>query len=256
MLSSEVVLITGAAGRIGSNTAIEIAKKGGKLSLADISIESLTKLENQLIKHTDKKNFISINLDISSTESIENAISKTNEEFGKITAAIHSAYPRSKQWGKKYEDITFDFLTEDLKNHLGGSIIFSQKILKHFVNEGGGKLIHISSIQGVCAPKFEHYEGTTMTSPIEYSAMKAGIISITKWLAKYHKNQNIRVNCISPGGIFDNQPIEFIKNYRDSCCNIGLLDGKNVADVILFLLSESSNCINGQNLIIDDGWSL
>tara|TARA_Y100000739_G_C20559636_1_gene442441 strand:+ start:242 stop:1012 length:771 start_codon:yes stop_codon:yes gene_type:complete len=256
LLSSEVVLITGAAGRIGSNTAIEIAKKGGKLSLADISIESLTKLEKQLIKYTDKKNFTSINLDIGSTESIENAIAKTKKEFGKITAAIHSAYPRSKQWGKKYEDINLDLLTEDLRNHLGGSIIFSQKILKHFVNAGGGNLIHISSIQGIGAPKFEHYEKTSMSSPIEYSAMKAGIISITKWLAKYHKNQNIRVNCLSPGGIFDNQPVEFVKNYMKSCTNVGLLNGKDVAEAILFLLSESSNCINGQNIIIDDGWSL
>ena len=95
-----------------------------------------------------------------------------------------------------------------------------------------------------------------MTSPIEYSAIKAGIISITKWLAKYYKNKNIRVNCISPGGIFDHQNDEFIKKYRNSCTNIGLLEANQISSLILFLLSNNSKAINGQNLIVDDGWSL
>ena len=95
-----------------------------------------------------------------------------------------------------------------------------------------------------------------MTSPIEYSAIKSGIISITKWLAKYYKNKNIRVNCISPGGILDNQNVNFINKYRDSCCNKGLLNADEIASVVVYLLSENAYSINGQNIIIDDGWSL
>ena len=69
-----------------------------------------------------------------------------------------------------------------------------------FLRQGGGDLVHVSSVQGVQAPKFDHYEGTQMSSPIEYAAIKSGIISITRWLAKYHANKGIRVNCVSPGG--------------------------------------------------------
>ena len=95
-----------------------------------------------------------------------------------------------------------------------------------------------------------------MTSPIEYTAIKAGIIAITRWLAKYHSSQNIRVNCVSPGGILDQQPSEFLQRYRKSCTNIGMLSAELVAPAVVFLLSPAADAINGQNLIVDDGWSL
>ena len=95
-----------------------------------------------------------------------------------------------------------------------------------------------------------------MSSPIEYSAIKAGVISIGKYLAKYLKGKNIRVNIVSPGGIKDNQPAKFIKRYKKSCNSKGLLDGSDVSKLISFLLSNESKYITGQNLIIDDGWSL
>ena len=95
-----------------------------------------------------------------------------------------------------------------------------------------------------------------MTSPIEYSAIKSGIISITKYLSKYYKKRNLRVNCISPGGIKNNQPNIFIENYNSSCNSKGLLDSEDLTGLILFLISDKSKYINGQNIIIDDGWSL
>ena len=134
--------------------------------------------------------------------------------------------------------------------------MFSQKILRHFNNNGGGSLVHLSSIQGIRAPKFDHYEGTQMTSPIEYAAIKAGIISITSWLARFCSNKNIRVNCVSPGGVLDNQPDSFLEKYRSSCCNIGMLSPEHVASGVAYLLSSDAFAINGQNLIVDDGWSL
>jgi NAD(P)-dependent dehydrogenase (short-subunit alcohol dehydrogenase family) len=95
-----------------------------------------------------------------------------------------------------------------------------------------------------------------MTSPIEYAAIKAGLISITRWLAKYHSGQNIRVNCVSPGGVADGQPDEFLWRYRESCTNLGMLTGEQVAPAIVFLLSTAAEAINGQNIIVDDGWTL
>jgi NAD(P)-dependent dehydrogenase (short-subunit alcohol dehydrogenase family) len=128
--------------------------------------------------------------------------------------------------------------------------------MKHFISQGHGKFIHMSSIQGIAAPKFEHYEGTSMNSTIEYSAVKSGIISMTRWLAKYYKNKNIRVNCVSPGGILDKQPQSFLEKYRNSCTSKGMLDPVDVVGTVLFLLSDQSKYINGQNIVVDDGWSL
>ena len=169
---------------------------------------------------------------------------------------MHCSYPKSKKWGTKFENLQQKNLNEDLQNQLGSTIIFSQVLIKQFLKQKKGNLIFISSIQGVQPPKFTHYENLGMSSPIEYSAIKAGIISITKYLSKYYKNKNIRINCISPGGIKDKQPRAFIRRYKASCNSKGLLDGDDIAKSIMFLLSEESQYINGQNLIIDDGWSL
>ena len=95
-----------------------------------------------------------------------------------------------------------------------------------------------------------------MTSPIEYTAIKAGVIAITKWLAVYCKNKSIRINCVSPGGILDQQPQSFLEKYRDSCLSKGMLDAEDVIGTIQFLLSDKSRYINGQNIVVDDGWSL
>ena len=178
------------------------------------------------------------------------------QKFGKIDAAIHSSYPKSKSWGTSFENLEFENLKDDLASHLGGALIFSQIMIKYFLRQKYGNLIHISSIQGVSTPKFEHYEGTNMISPIEYSAIKAGLISITKYLAKYYKGNNIRVNCISPGGIKDNQDEIFLRKYRESCNNKGMLDSQDISGLALFLISDDSLFINGQNIIVDDGWSL
>ena len=95
-----------------------------------------------------------------------------------------------------------------------------------------------------------------MNSPIEYTAIKSGIISMTRWLAKRYRQQNIRVNCISLGGILDNQPKIFLDQYRESCNSKGMLNPEDITGALLYLLSNDSKYVTGQNLIIDDGWSL
>ena len=188
--------------------------------------------------------------------SIDNFIKLGKDHFGRIDSAVHSAYPRSNQWGTKFEELQPEGLKDDLYNQLGGAILFYQKIIEQFKSQKYGNLIHIASIQGTAAPKFEHYEGTKMVSPIEYSAIKSGIISITSYLAKYCKGNGIRVNCIGAGGVLDNQPESFLKKYRDSCNEKGMLDSGDIVETLIFLLSDKSKYITGQNIIIDDGWSL
>jgi len=95
-----------------------------------------------------------------------------------------------------------------------------------------------------------------MVSPIEYSAIKAGIISITQYLAKYYKDNNIRINSISPGGILASQPEEFLEKYRENCASKGMLDAEDLIGTVVYLISDMSKYLNGQNIIVDDGWVL
>ena len=254
-LAGQNILITGAAGRIGSATAKRALTSGATVLLADITPEPLEKLVAEFERFAIGRvhTFVS---NVATQNGIDSLIATALASVDSIDGAVHSAYPRSAGWGTIFEEMNAECLYQDLNMQLGGAILFSQRLLRHFRKQGKGNLVHIASIQGVRAPKFEHYIGTDMNSPIEYSAIKSGIISITKWLAKYSANQNIRVNCVSPGGIFDSQPVDFLQQYRESCTNIGMLSAEQVASTIIFLLSPEAYPINGQNLVVDDGWSL
>ena len=248
----KTIIVTGGAGRIGSALATDLVKHGHQVLLGDINNSKLLKIKKKL----NSRNLETFQGDLTTKNNIDRFIKFGVKKFKNIHAAVHCSYPTSKKWGARLEDLKEIHLKNDLQNQLGGSIIFSQRIMKYFLKQKKGNLILISSIQGIQAPKFNHYKNLNMTSPIEYSAIKSGIISITKYLSKYYKNRNIRINCVSPGGIKDNQPKLFIKRYRQSCNSKGLLDGDDISKLILFLLSDKSKYITGQNLIIDDGWSL
>ncbi len=251
-IDQQIVLITGAVGRLGKAFSKSIVAYGGSTFLVDLDEEKGRQLVIEL--GHNQANFFPA--DITNVRGIEQSIQACVAYFGKIDAVVHAAYPSSVGWGTTLENLQPEYLFEDLNKQLGGAILLSQQVIKQFQNQGFGQLIHIASIQGIAAPKFEHYEGTTMHSPIEYSAIKSGIIAITRWLAKRYRQQNIRVNCISLGGILDHQPESFILRYQDSCNSKGMLDAEDVTGALLYLLSCQSKCVTGQNIIVDDGWSL
>ena len=252
MLNNLVVAISGGVGRIGSAFSHSIVANGGKVIIGDVNSDKGSHLVSALGK--DKALFIEA--DLVDPGSVDRLIQDGMKKFGQIDAAVHCAYPVSEQWGARFEDLKAENLNKDLFYQLGGAILFSQRFIRHFREQGHGNLIHISSIQGIAAPKFEHYAGTDMVSPIEYSAIKTGIIAVTRYLAKYCKGENIRVNCISPGGIKNDQPKFFLKKYQKSCNSKGMLDPDDLVGTLIFLLSHQSKFINGQNIIVDDGWSI
>ena len=252
MLNDLIVAISGGAGRLGSAFSKAVVEYGGKVIIGDINSE----LGNRLVSDLGDKNAMFFEGNLIEPKIVDLMVHRGREKFGEIDAAVHCAYPISEQWGTRFEDLKSAGLEKDLFNQLGGAILFSQRMIRYFRQQGHGNLLHISSVQGVASPKFDHYEGTDMVSPIEYSAIKAGVISITRYLAKYCKNQNIRVNCISPGGILDKQPESFLKKYRSSCQSKGMLDASDLTGTLIYLLSDQSKFVNGQNIIVDDGWGL
>ena len=242
-LKKKVIIVTGANGRIGTQIVKDLTKQKAIV----ISFDSSKPKKNL-------DNFFK--LDVTNEKNIEIFFDKIKKKYNKIDCLVHCAYPRTKDWGTRFENLKYNSLSKNVTMQLGGTIILAQKIFNIFKSQNFGNLILLSSIQGISAPKFEHYKGTNMSSPIEYGAIKSGIISITKYLAKSVRKTRIKVNCISPGGILDNQPANFLKAYKKSCNSKGMLDPKDVSNAVLFLFDDSSKYINGQNIIVDDGWSL
>ena len=117
-------------------------------------------------------------------------------------------------------------------------------------------LVNISSIYGVVAPKFEVYNNTKMTMPVEYAAIKSALLHLSRYVVAYVADSRFRVNSVSPGGIFDHQPNDFVSKYASNTNGKGLLDSGDVIGAIVFLLSDSSKYITGQNIVVDDGFTL
>lgn len=246
------VLVTGACGLLGSAIVKELVAKDWQVVATDLHQSAL----QDLVHSSQTDHIHPIVVDLSSQSGIEALMDAVNNLPFTVSAAVHSAYPRSPGWGARIEDLQEHHLIADITTQLGVPILLSRALLEYFKSHGGGSLVHLSSIQGVAAPKFDHYEGTSMHSPVEYAAIKSGLISMTRWLAKYYSNCNIRVNCVSPGGILDRQPNAFLSRYRASCANIGMLSPSHVSSIVAFLLSSDAFAINGQNIVVDDGWTL
>ncbi|PCJ20682.1 MAG: flagellin modification protein A [Candidatus Cloacimonadota bacterium] len=256
MLKNKVIVVVGACGLLGKTLCKSILKNEGTIVLADINIDNLKSLYDSLKNKSGKSCLSYCELDINSATSLDYCLKNTLKKWGKIDGLINSAYPKNSNYGKSFFEVQYEDFCENLSINLGGSFLTSQKFLEFFIDQGYGNIINISSIYGVIAPKFEIYKGTNMTVPVEYVAIKSALIHLTKYMAKLVKGKSIRVNCISPGGLLNGQAKEFLKKYNSQCLEKGMLDAEDLNGVVLFLLSEMSRYISGQNIIIDDGFVL
>ncbi len=247
MEKNKNILISGANGLIGKSLSQYLLSKGHNIICGDENFKHL--------KKDNKRNMFLFKSDLSKEKNIEKFLKFGLKKLGSIDAFIHCLYPKTKDWGQELEKLKQKSLNINLGNHLGGTIIFSKHLIKYFSKRKKGNIILFSSIYGFATPNFEDYT-KNIYSTVEYGAIKSGIISITKYLAKLYKKKGLRINCISPGGIKDNQDKKFIKNYNKRCNSKGMLDPNDLNDLVGFLLNDGSKHITGQNLVVDDGWSL
>jgi NAD(P)-dependent dehydrogenase (short-subunit alcohol dehydrogenase family) len=246
-LKDKVIVITGACGLIGKSFSSTCLKHGAKVILADISEEAGKKTEAEF----NSPNVHFIKVDITNTASVKNLINESQKHFGKIDAAVNNAYPRNKDYGKKLEDVSIESFNENVSMHLGGYFLCMKEFALFFQKQGFGSVISMGSIYGVVAPRLEIYEGTPMTMPVEYAAIKSAVIHLTKYFAEYYRNTKLRFNAISPGGIFNNQPAEFVKKYEQYA---PMLKVEDLHPTLIYLLSDAAK-ENGENFVVDKGWS-
>jgi len=256
-LKNKTVIITGGAGLIGSTFSKACSEYGANVVIVDIDAKKLDNLVKELKKETGNENIIFQKCNITNVNDIQCLINITLNKFKTIDVLVNNAYPRNKNYGRKFEDVTYEDFCENVDMHLGGYFLITKEISKVMIKQNNGNIINMASIYGFSAPRFEIYEGTDMTMPVEYAAIKGAIVNLTRYLASYLGKYNIRVNALSPGGVFNNQPESFVKKYSEKVVLEKRMENTDdLIDTLIFLVSDASKRITGQNIVVDGGWTL
>jgi NAD(P)-dependent dehydrogenase (short-subunit alcohol dehydrogenase family) len=256
LLNSKSIIVIGGAGLLGRAFCKAIAAQGGKVVLADIDAKRAEEAVAEVRASANAGEVVAETVDMTSKESLRALIERCRERFGRIDAVVNNAYPRNKNYGRRLEQVEYADFCENVNLHLGGYFLSTQQFAEFFREQGGGSVINVSSIYGMIAPRFEVYDGTPMTMPVEYAAIKAALQHLSIYFMRYYKGHPIRFNCLVPGGILDKQPEAFLNAYRQFSQTKGMLDPEDMCGALVFLLSDLSQFVNGQNLVVDDGWSV
>tara|TARA_B100000780_G_C21126765_1_gene457506 strand:- start:7991 stop:8722 length:732 start_codon:yes stop_codon:yes gene_type:complete len=240
-LKDKYIIVTGGSGILGKAIVNEIKCEGGIAINLDISIE-----ENK--DH-------SYQFDLKKEDYIE-TLKKILLNYNQIDGLVNAAYPRTNDWGAKPEDITeFSFKT-NVDWQLNSVYFIIKEVVEIMKKNNSGSVVNIASIYGMVGNDFNIYKNTSLNPPIAYSAIKGGLINMNRYLASYFSKFNLRFNCISPGGILNNQDSIFVENYNQKVPLGRMGDPMDIAPAVCFLLSDKSSYITGQNIAIDGGWTV
>ena len=241
-LDGKVIVITGGSGLIGSAIINYLSNEGA------IAINAEVNIVNNFSKGE-------INCDITDSESILSLTRIITDKYSRIDGWVNNAYPRTPDWGNKFEIVTTESWSKNVDYQLNSLFYCSQLVLEIMKNQGYGSMVNIGSIYGSVAPDFNIYNGTDITMPAAYSAIKGATINFSKYLASYYGPYGVRVNSVSPGGIFNNQDPIFVNNYEERVPLRRMGKPEDIAPAVGLLLSDDGSYITGQNIIIDGGWT-
>lgn len=254
-LTGKVALITGGAGLLGVRHAEAIGEVGGTVLVLDKEIPSDFVLCDN--RSQVRYSWEAWPADISSKEQVIKAVSSFVERYRHIDILINNAFVTVGQGNEPYfapfEDYPLDMWGMALKTNLTGTFLITQAVGRQMVKQGKGVILNIASDVGVISPDHRIYEGMPFNTPLSYSMCKAAIIHMTKWLATYWVGKGIRVNCLTPAGVYAGQSPEFIKRLSNLIPMGRMAQPDEYKAAVVFLVSDASSFMTGANLIIDGG---
>lgn len=262
-LRNRVVVVTGGAGILGKEICKVLSKVGALVILVDQSPNLIEKALEELDDSIDKGNLISIQSDISNAESVTELISKIESEVGPIYGLVNNAATKGsimESFYKPFEEYDIVAWQEIMDVNVNGSFLMAKEVGSRMKERRLGNIVQVASIYGIVAPDQRlyfgsKYEGLTLSSPAVYATSKAAVIGLARYLAAYWGEFGIRVNSISPGGIFSGQNQAFVDNYTGKVPLKRMANTNDISSTVLFLLSNASCYITGQNIVVDGGFT-
>jgi NAD(P)-dependent dehydrogenase (short-subunit alcohol dehydrogenase family) len=262
-LSGRVGIVTGGAGIIGKDLVRGLLAHGANVVVADIDRAAADAFVGSLSPEFQGR-VIAVTTDVVDPSSVNAMVSKTVGHFGKIDFLLNNAAlfgTNPKDYYARFEDYSLEEWRRIMAVDLDGVFLVAREVGKQMVAQGtGGSIVQTASIYGVMASDPRIYEGSTfkgyaINNPAVYSAAKAGVVGLTRWLATYWADKNIRVNAIAPGGTMAHENDVFMRRYSNRVPMGRMARSSEMVGAILYLVSDASSYVTGQCLMVDGGLS-
>ena len=262
-LSGKVAVVTGGAGLIGSRVCRGLAAHGADVAVADLDGNAAAALAAELAGTYGVK-AIGIACDVSSPDAVTTMVTSIVQKLGSIDVLHNNAATKSKNPGDffvPFEDFDIQVWRDVMAVNLDGMFLVAQAVGRQMIAQGkGGSIIQTASTYGVVGPDFRIYDGSEymgyrITTPAAYSASKAGVVGLTRYLASYWGDKGIRVNTLVPGGVASGQNETFQRNYGSRTPLGRMAKADEMVGAVVYLASDASSYMTGQMLVVDGGWT-
>lgn len=256
-LTDRIAIITGGAGLLASEHALALSEFGATVILADFNEEKCKLAVGELQKQNVKA--VAKFCDVTKKESWEKLLSDVLNEFGKVDILINNAgftnQSKSANFDASFENFPLEDWNAIMNVNLTGAFLGCQIIGKQMLAQGKGSIINIASLYGVVSPNHNMYPGTGISQPVAYSVSKHGVVALTKYVATLWASKGVRVNALTPGGIFNDHKGLFLERFKQLNPIGRMSDKTELRGGIVYLASDASSHVVGHNLIIDGGWT-
>ena len=261
-IRNKVVALIGSTGILGSEYVKFLSSEGASVVIGDIDLHKCTLFANEM-KELYNTNVLPLQIDLFEEESIRIFFQDIIVHYGKLDVLINNGQVKPAGFYDSFETYSKDTLMKVFEGNTVGMVISCQEACKIFLKQGYGNIINVASIYGITGADQRLYDGVAniynpevrFSSPISYAISKAGVVNMTRYLASYYREKGIRVNCLTPGGVFDNHDNNFKNNYSTRTLLGRMANKEEYNGAILFLASDASSYMTGANLIIDGGWT-
>jgi NAD(P)-dependent dehydrogenase (short-subunit alcohol dehydrogenase family) len=266
-LNGRVAVVTGGAGLLGSEFCKTLVEAGARVAIADLEVLAAERLAAELNK--DGQTGVraqALGTDVTDPASVQAMVEAALQAFGRLdilvnSAALdpkfdpeHSAGPQSSA----FEEYPLTAWRQALEVNLTGAFLCCQAAVRPMLAQGRGVIVNLCSIYGLAAPDQRMYQQDgkpPQYKPAYYSVTKAGILGLTQYLAAYYAGRNIRVNALSPGGVYNGHDADFVKAYSARAVMGRMAQKDEMNGALLFLVSDASAYMTGANLVVDGGWT-
>lgn len=259
-LHNKVVVVTGGTGLLGSAYCMELAQYGANVVVADLDGEKSKESAAEITEQTGNE-ALGITCDVSTEEDVIDLFTSALDHFGKVDGVLNNAAATGEHLMRKgavfssFEEYPLEVWDEIIRVNLTGVFLVAREGGKAMLASGGGSMVNVSSTYGVVGPDHRIYEGMKFKSFPGYSAAKAGVHGLTRWLATYWGEKGIRVNTLVPGGVENNHDPEFVRRYAERTPLRRMAKREDMVGMVIYLLSDASSYVTGQQFFVDGGWT-